>query len=91
MISNPSASAISLSSAISYCSNLTEGGYTNWRVPTLDEFEFVRDELNLPVSTFDCWTKDFQIVGTTANAWTSSIYVSTNRNILVSMNAVCVR
>ena len=91
MISGISASSMGIGGATSYCSNLTEGGYTNWRIPTLDEFEFVRDELNLPVSSIDSWTKDFQIVGTGQVGWTSPIYVSTNRNILVSMNAVCVR
>ena len=91
MISTISESSMSLSSTISYCSSLSEGGYTNWRIPTLDEFEFIRDELNLPVSTFDCWTKDFQIVGNGQAGWTSPIYFSTNRNILISMKAVCVR
>ena len=91
MISTISESSLSLSSTISYCSNLSEGGYTNWRIPTLDEFEFIRDELNLPVSSIDSWTKDFQIVGNGQAGWTSPIYVSTNRNILMSMKAVCVR
>ena len=91
MISAISLSTLSLSNAITYCNNLTESGFTNWRIPTLDEFEFIRDELNIPVSSLDCWTKDFQIVGTGAANWTSPVYISTNRNIIVTMYGVCVR
>ena len=55
--------------ASQYCSNLVEGGYNDWRIPTLAEFEYVRDVLNLPGTTLPCWTKDspvFQI-------WTQTI------------------
>ncbi len=41
-----------------YCSNLIENGKTDWRLPTLNEFEYLRDVLNLAVPQIECWTKD---------------------------------
>jgi hypothetical protein len=38
MLSNESGTAMHLGDAIRYCRNLTEGGYTDWRLPTYSEF-----------------------------------------------------
>jgi len=32
--------------SILYCENLKHGGYTNWRIPKLDEFETIVDKKN---------------------------------------------
>jgi hypothetical protein len=48
--------------AAEYCSNLIENGKTDWRLPTLNEFEYLRDVLNLTVPQIECWTKDFILV-----------------------------
>jgi hypothetical protein len=50
-------------SAAAYCSTLSENGKTDWRLPTLDEFEYLRDVLNLTVPQVNCWTKDFSLAG----------------------------
>jgi hypothetical protein len=51
--------------AVEYCSDLIENGKTDWRLPTLNEFEYLRDVLNLTVPQINCWTKDFYPVGST--------------------------
>jgi hypothetical protein len=63
MMSEISTTTMSINQAIEYCSNLTESGYSNWRLPSLSEFEFLRDELNIIVPTENCWSKDFEIEG----------------------------
>jgi hypothetical protein len=50
--------------AVEYCSALNENGKTDWRLPTLNEFEYLRDVLNLSVPQINCWTKDFYTVNT---------------------------
>lgn len=35
--SNPSYNAMNWNDAINYCKNLTEGGYSDWRLPNIDE------------------------------------------------------
>lgn len=32
--------------AILYCKNLTHAGYSNWRIPTLEEFEYIVNKRN---------------------------------------------
>ena len=32
--------------AILYCKNLTHAGYANWRIPTLEEFEYIVNKRN---------------------------------------------
>jgi len=60
-ISAMSANTMNYSNAFQYCSNLNENGKTDWRVPTLAEFEYLRDVQNINVTNENCWTKDFQI------------------------------
>ena len=77
------------SQAVQYCSDLVENGKTDWRLPTLNEFEFLREVLNLTVPQFDCWTKDFLMDGGT-------IYISSNRSWAYYANpipwkTVCIR
>jgi hypothetical protein len=57
----------SRASAAEYCSALNENGKNDWRLPTLDEFEYLRDVLNLAVPQISCWTKDFGTAGATNN------------------------
>ena len=63
MISTISTNTMSITQAISYCSSLNENSYTDWRLPTLDEFEFLRDQVGLIVPSAACWTKDYEIEG----------------------------
>ena len=92
--SNASASAMSIGAAGIFCSALVEGGFSDWRLPTLNEYEYLRDVLNLTTPTVDCWTKDFTILGNgVQSSWTAPVYVSSNRSIMVggNLNTVCVR
>jgi hypothetical protein len=94
MLSSISSNTMSVMNASQYCSLLTYNGYDDWRLPTLSEFEFLRDVVNLIPPSFDCWTKDFTILGNgVQQSWTAPVYVSTNRNILVGglLNTICVR
>ena len=55
MISNESTSTYTLSGAVQYCENLTEGGYNDWRLPTTEELLFYT---GIPsASTNFLWTK----------------------------------
>jgi hypothetical protein len=94
MISNASDYTMSVQSASAYCSALNEGGYTDWRLASLNEFEYLRDIVNVSAPAFDCWTKDYTIVGdVTYVTLAGSIYMSTNRNVMIggSLRAVCIR
>ena len=94
MLSSVSSTTMSVQAAAAYCSSLVESGYSDWRVPTLNEFEYLRDVLNIPAPTVDCWTKDFQIVGNgVQRSWTNPVYVSTSRDIYIGglINTVCIR
>jgi hypothetical protein len=80
-------------SAAQYCSNLNENGKTDWRLPTLDEFEYLRDVQNINVTNENCWTKDFQIdIGNYA----VQILILTSRGIVQNsefalFKTVCIR
>ena len=87
---------MNINNAVVYCSNLTENGFNDWRLPSLDEFEYLRDELNLPVPSVTCWTKDFQITG--AGRFIDYYKISTVRGVIgydyngqVLWNVGCVR
>jgi hypothetical protein len=95
-ISTMSANTMDYSSAFQYCSNLNENGKTDWRVPTLAEFEYARDVLNLPVPIVDCWTKDFDLGGSTQQfiyrySISSLRNIGYNFNIIVQWNTMCIR
>lgn len=94
MFSSVSQATMSAQTASSYCSVLVESGYTDWRLPSLDEFEYLRDVLDIPVPAFDCWTKDFTIVGdVTYITLANPIYVSTNRATMIggALKTICIR
>jgi hypothetical protein len=55
-ISQPSTNAMIYRLAQQYCSSLVENGKSDWRMPTLEEFEYLRDLKNL-TQTGDFWTK----------------------------------
>ena len=95
-ISLMSTNTMVYSNAFQYCSALNENGKTDWRVPTLDEFEYLRDELNLTVPQINCWTKDISLEGSTSQ-FIYTYYISSLRNIgldfntFVQWNTVCIR
>ena len=96
MISGISSNAMSINQAVNYCSSLNEGGYTNWRLPTLAEFEFLRDELNIEVPSENCWTKDYEIQG--SQQFISYYKIGTYRgavgydfNVITNWKTVCIR
>jgi hypothetical protein len=74
--------------ATTYCSDLIENGKTDWRVPTLAEFEYARDILNLPVPNENCWTKDFQLA---SNMYLYSISSLGSLNYQPFWKTVCIR
>jgi hypothetical protein len=89
MFSTVSTTVITTQYAASmYCSQKVESGFSDWRLPTLNEYEYLRDVLNLPTPTVDCWTSVFSYFDTGYNC------VTTNR-VPIAMNwsrhVVCVR
>jgi hypothetical protein len=57
----PSASNMGFYEAVNYCFNLTEGGYSDWRMPSIPEVEYLRDVLGQWPTTGDYWTKTIDI------------------------------
>ena len=95
-ISSMSANTMDYANAFQYCSNLNENGKTDWRVPTLAEFEYTRDILNLPVPSVNCWTKDYELGGSAAPFvyvyFTSSLRnIGYTYNTVVQWNTMCIR
>jgi hypothetical protein len=84
---------VTINTAVQYCSALNENGKTDWRLPTLNEFEYLRDVLNLTVPQTNCWTKEYSVGGSNS----ISIYVyytSTLRNLTfyeANWKTVCIR
>ena len=96
MISNVSNTTMTLVDATNFCSNLIEGGFNNWRLPSLNDYEYIRDHLNLPVPNDVCWTKDYQITG--SQQFIYYYKISTVRGVIgydfngaVLWKTVCVR
>jgi hypothetical protein len=57
----PSASNMGFYEAVNYCFNLTEGGFSDWRMPSIPEVEYLRDVLGQWPTTGDYWTKTIDI------------------------------
>jgi hypothetical protein len=94
MFSNVSSTTMIVQNSSLYCATLNEGGYTDWRLPSLSEYEYLRDVINLSSPIIDCWTKDFTIVGNvTYQTLAGAIYLSTNRIVMIGgeLKTVCVR
>ena len=94
MFSSVSEAVMASQAASQFCSSLVENGYSDWRLPSLSEYEYLRDVINLSSPVIDCWTKDFTIVGdVTYQTLAGAIYLSTNRSIMIggSLKTVCVR
>jgi hypothetical protein len=90
MVSSISLNQMTIEDAITYCTNLIEQNYTNWRLPTLSEFEYLRDEIELNVPSDNCWTKDFFLDSGTP------YQLSTKRNLInvgysQTNKTVCIR
>ena len=56
MISNPSPTSLNYFKTLQYCSNLIESGFSDWRIPTIEEVEKYI-ELNGLNYTLVTWTK----------------------------------
>ncbi len=99
MISGISATTMNITDAVGYCSNLNEQGYNDWRIPTLDEFEYLRDVQNASVPSEACWTKNFDFVQTKGYTnWPNRIYISSDRGTIMNSDSgqalfktVCIR
>jgi hypothetical protein len=59
--SQPSSSTYYYYDAILYCFNLTEGGFSDWRMPTLDEVNYLRDGIGIISQPEEYWTKSPQL------------------------------
>jgi hypothetical protein len=57
----PSASNMGFLEAVSYCYNLVEGGFSDWRMPSIPEVEYLRDVLGKWPTSGDYWTKTIDI------------------------------
>jgi hypothetical protein len=95
-ISSVSVAGVNHQQAISYCATLSQNGYDDWRLPSLDEIDYCRFELNLSVPIPDCWTKDIYSIGGSTNQFVTVYYISSNRTLGssyygVNWNVFCVR
>jgi hypothetical protein len=52
------------SEAVNYCFNLVESGFSDWRVPSIQEVEYLRDIVGIKL-LYDYWTKssEQQVLG----------------------------
>jgi len=58
--------------AMSYCSELNLGGYSDWRLPNIKELQSIVDISRYKLAI----KKDFKYVNTSDFYWSSSVYVS---------------
>ena len=56
--SSKSSNAISYTGAISYCNNITEGNFDDWRLPTIDELRTLIQNCSSPASGGSCGLTD---------------------------------
>jgi hypothetical protein len=86
--------------AVNYCFNLVESGYSDWRIPSIQEVEYLRDIVGLKLS-FDYWTKssEQQVLGF-GNGVGASTFTTLNSAAWIthpggqapsSLPAICVR
>jgi len=82
------ASSLNWQSALSYCENLTYGGYTDWRLPNINELKtLIYDTSSSPASTFpqmasnSFWSSSSS-TGSTQYAW----YVDFNNGYVTIIN-----
>ena len=82
--------------AVSYCSNLVEGGYSDWRLPQIDELQLVNlhgsaGHLDVVQPLYSFWSITMKgkksAYGTTGLYTTAATLYSTTSSI----DAVCVR
>jgi hypothetical protein len=94
----PSLNTFGYYEAILYCYNLTESGFSDWRMPTLSEIDYLRDGVGIIPQPIDYWTKSSQLYyagqfsgGTyTFSTLSNPVYIS-GFNPGSSLKAICVR
>ena len=94
MFSNVSSTTMIVQNSSLYCATLNESGYSDWRLPSLSEFEYLRDVINLTSPSVECWTKEHTIVSNNDFVtYARVVYMSTNRNVMIGgeLKTVCVR
>jgi len=93
MVSSPSDTTMYYVEASNYCINLTEFGHTNWRLPTVAEINFLKENLNIVFPSESCWTKSFYTSNWIVYSFTSNFPETNALNYYTSfpMKAICVR
>ena len=92
MVSSPSDTTMYYVEASNYCINLTEFGHTNWRLPTVSEIDFLKENLNIVFPSESCWTKSFFTSTWIVYSFTSNFPETNALNYYgFPMKAICVR
>ena len=98
--SQPSINFYTYYNALLYCYNLAEGGYSDWRMPTVDEINYLRDGLGIITQQIDYWTKSSpQVINNNGQIISYSIsslgrplfIVNENGYTGSGFNVICVR
>ncbi len=79
--------------AARYCTNLTENGYSDWRLPTFEEFKYLRDVIELSsAQNISCWVQH------STHIINGSLYILTSDNGLQittsngnGLKTICIR
>ncbi len=81
MYSSPSTNTVYFFDALAYCYNLNENGYTDWRVPSLEEVAYMRDIVGVFI-TEDYWTKNIDYLLGTGTKYSMNFTTKYNQTII---------